>query len=208
MANNETDIVIHDFYTKERWNNWINQVKESGFKFDDSTESQDKESTVFINMEDDVILACLKVISKLDKKTISPKAAFDFIGNIKDIVLAEPEPMSEDIDMMIISMQTSFIGMFAAFEAYISEDYNKKSRIPTLLKYALEAENSENIDIALNKVAEIGALVINGRKLPEEIMDNIPYGFVAEWMDGIDSIAAAMMGSDSYKNDEDDDGNL
>ncbi len=75
----------------------------------------------------------------------------------------------------------------------------------TLLKQALEAEAADNIEISLDKVAQIGALIINGRKLPDDIMEDIPYGFVAEWMDGIDSIAAAMMGSDSYKNDEADD---
>lgn len=208
MSNNETEIVIHDFYTTERWNNWIKQVKESGFEFKDAEQSQDKESAIFINMEDDIILACLKIIAKLDKKTISPDKAFDFIGKIKNLVLEKIDPISEDIDMMIVSMQTSFIGMFAAFETYIIEDYNKKSRIPTLLKQALEAEEKDNIEIVLDKIAQIGALVINGRKLPDDIMEDIPYGLVAEWMDGIDSIAAAMVGSDSYKNDEEDDGKL
>ncbi|MCG7848454.1 MAG: DUF2150 family protein, partial [ANME-2 cluster archaeon] len=33
----------------------------------------------------------------------------------------------------------------------------------------------------------------------------IPYGLVAEWLDGIDSIAAAMLGDDSYKFDAPDD---
>ena len=37
-------------------------------------------------------------------------------------------------------------------------------------------------------------------------MAELPYGIVAEWLDGIDSIAAAMVGSDSYKKfDEKDD---
>lgn len=205
MSEMETDILSHDFYTMERWNNWINQVKESGFEFKESDEPQDKDSAVFINMEDDIILACLKVVAKFDKKLISEESAFHLIAQIKDIALAEIEPISDDIDMMIASMQTSLIGTFAAFECYIKQDYNKKARIPTLLKQALEAEAADSIEISLDKIAEIGALIINGRKLPDEVMEDIPYGLVAEWMDGIDSIAAAMMGSDSYKNDEADD---
>lgn len=205
MSDTETEILSHDFYTRERWNNWINQVKESGFEFKESDEPQDKDSAVFINMEDDIILACLKVVAKFDKKLISAESAFHLIYQIKDIALAEIEHISDDIDMMISSMQTSLIGTFAAFECYIGQDYNKKARIPTLLKQALEAETSDSIEISLDRVAQIGALVINGRKLPDDILEDIPYGLVAEWMDGIDSIAAAMMGSDSYKNDEADD---
>jgi hypothetical protein len=33
-------------------------------------------------------------------------------------------------------------------------------------------------------------------------MEDMPYGIVAEWMDGIDSIEAAMVGTDSYKEDD------
>jgi hypothetical protein len=205
MSDMETEILSHDFYTMERWNNWITQVKESGFEFKESEEPQDKDSAVFINMEDDIILACLKVVAKFEKNLISAESAFHLIAQIKEIALAEIEPISDDIDMMIASMQTSLIGTFAAFECYIRQDFNKKARIPTLLKQALEAEAADSIEISLDKIAEIGALIINGRKLPDEVMEDIPYGLVAEWMDGIDSIAAAMMGSDSYKNDEADD---
>jgi hypothetical protein len=205
MSDMETEILSHEFYTMERWNNWITQVKESGFEFKESEEPQDKDSAVFINMEDDIILACLKVVAKFEKNLISAESAFHLIAQIKEIALAEIEPISDDIDMMIASMQTSLIGTFAAFECYIRQDFNKKARIPTLLKQALEAEAADSIEISLDKIAEIGALIINGRKLPDEVMEDIPYGLVAEWMDGIDSIAAAMMGSDSYKNDEADD---
>jgi len=106
MSDTETEILSHDFYTRERWNNWINQVKESGFEFTESDEPQDKDSAVFINMEDDIILACLKVVAKFEKKLISTESAFHLISQIKDITLAEIEHISDDIDMMISSMQT------------------------------------------------------------------------------------------------------
>jgi hypothetical protein len=47
--------------------------------------------------------------------------------------------------------------------------------------------------------------VLKGQSLPEEIMAELPYGIVAEWLDGIDSISAAMVGSDSYKEFDEDD---
>ena len=130
MSDTETEILSHDFYTTERWNNWINQVKESGFEFKEADDPQGKDSAVFIHMEDDIILACLKVVAKFDKSLISTESAFHLISQIKDIALAEIDSISEDIDMMISSMQTSLIGTFAAFECYIGKDYNKKARIP------------------------------------------------------------------------------
>jgi Uncharacterized protein conserved in archaea len=206
MAGKDGDVVHHDFYTAERWNNWINQVKESDFKFDESDEPQGKEGAIFVNMEDDIVLACLKIIAKCEKGQISPESALEYIAQVREIALAEIDPISEDVDMMIESLQTSLMGGFAACEAYLSGDYDSSVDIGDLVKVALEAESSDDIEIALGTVAEIGALVISGKELTEKIMEEVPYGLVAEWLDGIDSISAAMVGSDSYKDDEADDG--
>ena len=71
---------------------------------------------------------------------------------------------------------------------------------------AIEAEASDNLELALDYIAQCGAIVLKGKNLPEEVMSELPYGIVAEWLDGIDSISAAMVGSDSYKEfDEGDD---
>lgn len=205
MSGKAVEAFHHDFYTAERWNNWINQVKESGFKFEESDEPQGKEGAIFVNMGDDIILACLKIIAKYEREQISRDSALENLGEIRDIVLAEIDPISEDADLMIASLQTSLMGSFAAFEAYVAGDYDESTDIADLVKVALEAESSDDIEIALGTVAEIGALVISGKELSEKIMEDIPYCLVAEWLDGIESIYAAMMGSDSYKDDEEDD---
>ncbi|WMW25520.1 DUF2150 family protein [Methanolobus sediminis] len=205
MSGTEGDVFHQDFYTAERWNNWVNQVKECDFKFDESDEPQGKEGAIFVNMEDDIILACLKIIAKCENGQISPETAMLSIADIRDIALAEIDSISEDVDMMIESLQTSLMGSFAACEAYLSGDYDENAEIADLVKVALEAEASDDIEIAIGTVAEIGALVISGKELTEKVMEEVPYGLVAEWLDGIDSIAAAMVGSDSYKNDEEDD---
>ncbi len=205
MSGTEGDVFHHDFYTAKRWNNWIEKVKESGFKFEESDEPQGKEGAIFVNMEDDIILACLKIIAKYDREQISQENAMEYIAQIRDIALAEIDPISEDADLMIVSLQTSLMGSFAAFEAYLAGDFDENANIEDLIKVALEAEASEDIEIALGTVAEIGALVLNGKELSEKTLEDVPYGLVAEWLDGIDSIYAAMQGSDSYKDDEEDD---
>ncbi|TGC11384.1 DUF2150 family protein [Methanolobus halotolerans] len=205
MSDTEDKSLHHDFYTEERWTNWLNQVKQSDFKFEESEEPQGKEGAIFVNMEDDIILACLKIIAKYDRGQISADNAMQMLSRIRDIALAEVEPISEDADLMIDSLQTSLIGSFAACECYLTSDYDEKDSVDDLVKVALEAEGSDDIEIALATVAEIGALVLKGNDLSDKTLEEVPYGLVAEWLDGIESISAAMVGSDSYKEDEEDD---
>jgi len=200
--------VPYEFYTQKRWENWLGRAKESGFQIKEPEEDAGKESVIFVNMVDDVILACLKVTARFDKGMLSREKALQITGEIRDIVLSEVEPISEDIDLMIDSIQTSLMGVFIAFECYIMGDYDEGANIEELIKVAVEAEASDDLELALDYTAQCGAIVLKGKSLPEEIMAELLYGIVAEWLDGIDSIAAAMVGSDSYKefdekNDED-----
>jgi hypothetical protein len=194
--------VNNEFYTQKRWNNWISKVKESGFEFKESDEETEKESAIFVYMQDDVILACLKVIAQYERNILSKEDALDILSQIREIVLEEIESISEDIDLMIESLQSSLMAAIAACEVYIMDEYDKEAKIDELIKAAVDAEDSEDLQVAMQFIAETGARVIGGEQLPENIFDELPYGLVAEWLDGIDSIAAAMVGADSYKEDD------
>jgi hypothetical protein len=189
----------YEFYTQKRWENWLGRARESGFQIKESEEEAGKESAIFVNMVDDVILACLKVTARFDKGMLSREKALEILAEIRDIVLSEVEPISEDINLMIDSIQTSLMGAVVAFECYIMGDYDEGADIAEFVKLAIEAESSDNLELALDYTAQCGALVLKGKSLPEEVMADLPYGIVAEWLDGIDSISAAMVGSDSYK---------
>ncbi len=193
---------IIPFYTEERWVNWINKIKESGFKIDD-----EEKGAVFVYMEDDVVLACLKIIAKYDKNLISQEDALKYLTEIKDIVLKKVELISEDTDMMIESVQLSLMGVFASCECYIEKAFEKTKSLDKLIKSAVQAEKEDNIGAALGYIAQIGANILAGGKLNEKALDEVPEGLVAEWLDGIDSISAAMIGDTSYRDDEPDDGN-
>jgi hypothetical protein len=146
------------------------------------------------------------VTARFDKGLLSREIALEILTEIRDIVLSEVEPISEDVDLMIDSIQTSLMGALVAFESYVMGDYDEGADIAELAKSAIEAEASDNLELALDYTALCGALVLKGKTLPEEVMADLPYGIVAEWLDGIDSISAAMVGSDSYKEfDEEDD---
>mgnify|MGYP001141972460 CR=1 FL=1 len=57
-----------EFYTRGRWQNWINKIKESGFTLQESEE--DPSAAVFVYAMDDVVLACLKVIARCEHSSI------------------------------------------------------------------------------------------------------------------------------------------
>lgn len=196
----------YEFYTQKRWENWLGRARESGFQLRESEEEAGKESAIFVNMVDDVILACLKVTARFEKGLLSKEKALQILEEIRDIVLSEIEPISEDIDLMIDSIQTSLMGALVAFECYFMGDYEEGSNIEELIKAAVDAEASDNLELALDYTAQCGAIVLKGQSLPDEVMADLPYGIVAEWLDGIDSISAAMVGSDSYKEFDEDDG--
>ncbi len=193
--------IVIPFYTEERWHNWISKVKESGFKIDDQ-----EKGAVFVYMEDDVVLACLKVIAKYDKNALSKEDALVHLGEIKEIVLKKIDAINEDIDIMLESTQLSLMGVFASCECYVEKAFEKTGSLNKLIKGAIEAETKDNMGAALGNIAEIGANVLAGGKLKDKDLEDIPEGLVAEWLDGIDSISAALVGDTSYKDDEPDEG--
>ena len=196
----------YEFYSKARWENWIAQIKASGFSLENE-QAAEKCTAIFVNMMDDVILACLKITARFDKEAIDEQGALEILGTIQDIVMEDVAPISEDIDMMIFSVQDSLACALAAFENYFYDDYDKTVKIKELIQEAGVAEEDEELEVAFALIATAGALVIAGEPFEEEYMTILPEeGIAAEWLDSIDSIAAAMIGTDSYKNfDEVDD---
>ncbi|HDJ37664.1 MAG: DUF2150 family protein [Methanosarcinales archaeon] len=179
------------YYTKERWNNWIQSVKESKFQIN---EGHEDDTLIFVNMMDDVILSCLNVISgyktKDKRKKLSADDALSAIADISEIVLGSVEPINEDVDMMIQSLQSSLLGALVSCECYVRGTYNKKTPLPKLIKDAIKVEE-DNPEEALECMSAVGARVLSGKPMPEITFD-VPDGLVAEWLDGIDSIVAAM----------------
>lgn len=193
-----------EFYTQKRWLNWMNKVKESNFKL---TESDDKNTgAVFIYIMDDVVLACLKVIARCERGIITPEEAIAEIAAIRSIVFQDHESLGEDADLMLESLKTSLAAVFVSSQRYITGNFDRESPVEELVKNAIAAEQKQDLDGAFDLLSQVGARVIGGEILPE--MGDLPYCMTAELMDGIDAISAAMLGDDSYKEDDgtEDDG--
>lgn len=189
-----------EFYTDKRWLNWLSKIKDSKFTLKDSEEKN--AGAVFVYIMDDVVLACLKVIARAERKVIPPEEALSELDNIRNIVFREHESLGEDADLMIDSLKTSLAAVFVSCQRYIAGDFDRESDLKKMVKQAIEAENRENIDEAFSILSHVGARVIGGESIPEEAIADLPYSMTAELLDGIDAISAAMIGEDSYKEDD------
>lgn len=191
---------LNPFYTQERWHNWISKVKDSGFKIDDQ-----QKGAVFVYMEDDIVLACLKIIAKYDKGLLQRDDANKHLLEIEGIVLQKIDPINDGADAMLESTQFSLTGAFASFQCYIDKKFERTKSFTKLIKDAILAEDKNDMVTALNNVAIVGANILAGEKLSDDDINQISSdGPVAEWFDGVDSIYAAMIGDTSYRDDEPD----
>ncbi len=195
--------VKEEFYSKKRWQNWLNKVKESKFTLSEPDEKKAGSSgAVFVYIMDDVILACLKVIARCEREVIPREEALSEIDKIREIVFEPNESLGEDADLMLESLRTSLAAVFVSCQRYIAGDYAKDEPLGEMVKRALEAESQEKMEEAFDILSQIGARVIGGETLPEASMADLPYGIVAELLDGIEAISAAMIGDTSYKEDD------
>ncbi|HIE31812.1 MAG TPA: DUF2150 family protein [Methanosarcinales archaeon] len=128
--------------------------------------------------------------SRAQKKKISSEDALNAISSIRKIVLHEVAPINEDTDMMIRSLQSSLICALASCEYNIQGTHNKKTPLIKLIKDAIEVEDDDP-ERALDYISMVGARVLDGESMPEILFD-VPDGLVAELLDGIDSIDAAI----------------
>jgi hypothetical protein len=195
------------FYTPERWNNWINQVKESKFKIDPTAEGLGREGIVFLDMEEDVILAICKITGKLQKGMIPKEDAAAHLEDMKAIVLAQVEPIEADKDEMIESVQRALVAVFGAAECFIQGDFDQKADVAKTVIEASKAEAGEDMDKAFELMGKAGALVLAGKKFDsEKVFEQIPPdSFVAEGVDGLDSIIAVLAGGIDLSDEADDD---
>ncbi len=174
-------------FTEERWNNWIECTKQSDYK------SMDEASTaVFVDMEEDVIIACCKIVRGFEIGKLTQEESLHAIKNIETITQKRLDTGDNELDDLIGLIQASLIGAFASFESYVKNAYADSPSINQLLQEALEQEKKGHLELALAIVGKIGARVIAGDSLNQDALADLEDSYVAEWLDGVDSIAAAV----------------
>jgi len=62
--------------------------------------------------------------------------------------------------------------------------------------------DEEDLDAALAYCVQAGTLVIDGEEFGLDIAEEIEYGYVADWVNGIDSLGHALADPELVEEDE------
>ncbi|WP_049969966.1 DUF2150 family protein [Haladaptatus cibarius] len=186
-----------EFYSEERWQNWLDRIKDE----DIDPENEDS-ARLLLNLQDDVAIAVAKIVTAYDDDNIDEETALDELTDIRETVLAEVEFEDEEKAMLIDGVQTSLLCVFYASEEYVAHGPAEDAEVEEYILEAQKAEAAEDLDSALGLVSAGGTRIIDGDELDMSVTEDMDYGLVTEWVNGLDSLLSAM--SDPEVVEEDD----
>ena len=180
------DESVETFYSEERWQNWLDRVAEEEL----DPENEDA-ARLLLNLQDDAAIAVAKVLAALEEDRIDEERAVEEIRSVSDIVLAEVALDDEDKEMLIDGVQTSLVPVFYAAEEYVVGGV-VDGDVTEFVRAAADAEAEEDLDAALGYVVQAGTRVIDGERLDIDLVEEMEYGLVSEWVNGLDSLQSAI----------------
>jgi hypothetical protein len=188
------------FYTEDRWQNWIGRVAEE----DLDPENEDS-ARLLLNLQDDAAIAVAKIVNAYEDGRLDEEGAVEELTGVREIVLDEVELEDEEKRMLVDGVQTSLVCVFYAAEEYIAAGAAEDGTIEEYVHAAADAEANEDLDAALGYLVQAGTRIIDGDELDIEMVEDLEYGLVSEWVNGLDSLQSAM--SDPEVVEEEDEEN-
>jgi len=186
-----------EFYSEDRWQNWIDRLSE------EEIDPEDEDSArLLLNLQDDAALAIAKIVTAYDDGHLDEEEAMAEIADIREVVLDDPGLEDEETAILVDGVQTSLMCVFYSAEEYVVGGPAEDAAVGEYLHAAADAEAEEDLDAALGFAAQAGTLVIDGEELDIEVAEDLEYGLVTEWINGLDSLQSAM--SDPEVVEEDD----
>jgi hypothetical protein len=184
-----------EFYSEERWQNWLDRLRES-----DLDPEEEESARLLLNLQDDVAIAVAKILrayeEEIDEEEAFPEleedGAIEELAELRAVVLAEPDIRDEEATLLLDGVQTSLVSAIYAAEQYVAEGVATDASIEEYLRAAADAEEAEEFDRALGLVAAAGTRVIDGEELDVSIAEDLEYGLVTEWINGLDSLEKAV----------------
>ena len=185
-----------EYYTEERWQNWLDRIAE------EEIDPEDEDSArLLLNLQDDTAIAVAKIITDYDDENLDEDAALEELADIRETVLSEVNIDDEEKLMLVDGVQTSLVCVFYAAEEYIVGGV-AEGTVGEFIQAASEAEADEDLDTALGYCAQAGTRIIDGEELDREIAEDLEFGLVAEWVNGLDSLQTAMSDPEVVEEDE------
>ncbi|AQL43747.1 hypothetical protein BV210_13990 [Halorientalis sp. IM1011] len=186
------------FYTEERWQNWIERIDEEDIDPEDEDSAR-----LLLNLQDDTAIAVAKIITAYEDGHIEDEEAREKLADIREIVLSEVQLDDEEKLMLVDGVQTSLVCVFYAAEEYVAGGVAEDGTIEEYVRAAADAEAEEDPDAALGYCAQAGTRIIDGEELSMELAEDLEFGLVAEWVNGLDSLQTAMSDPEVVEEDED-----
>jgi hypothetical protein len=176
-----------EYYTDERWQNWLERIEE------EEVDPEDEDSArLLLNLQDDAAIAVAKILTDYEDGEIDEEAALSELADIQEIVLSELDIEDEETLMLIDGVQTSLVCVFYAAEEYTAEGIADEASVAGYIDAAADAEGEEDLDAALGYCVQAGTQIIDGAELPMDIVEELEYGLVSEWVNGLDSLQTAL----------------
>lgn len=177
-----------EFYSEERWSNWLDRLREEDLDPEDEDTAR-----LLLNLQDDVAIAVAKILTARDDDRIDDETALEEVGDIRAVVLAEPELEDEEAVMLVDGVQTSLMVVFAAAEQYVHDGIADEGDIEEYLRAAQSSADEDDFDEALGLAAAAGTRIIGDTEaLDVSIAEELEYGLVTEWINGLDSLQEAL----------------
>lgn len=175
-----------EYYTENRYNNWINLIRETNIDLDDPNSL-----AVFDQMMEDFVVACTKLINAVREREINKKQALEDLEEMRKILMLSvdfEDPFKNDFfefarEGLKIAVQSSKMHL---------EGKKTKKGFNDLLQEAISKEKDGDFEGAFTAIARMGTKVLQGEKLPEDL--ELPEdGYVLNWLDGLDALNTVMI---------------
>jgi hypothetical protein len=177
-----------EFYSEERWNNWLDRLREEEI----DPENEDS-ARLLLNLQDDAAIAVAKIVTAYEDGALEQDPALDELEQFAGIVLGDVEIDDEEVAMLVDSVQMALHCVAAAAEMYVIDGAPEEGTVAANVDAAVEAEDDEEFDTAFNYCAQAGTLIIGGEDADvSAIAGDLEYGYVAEWVNGLDSLQDAL----------------
>jgi len=187
------------FYSGERWENWIERLRE-----EDLDPEADEFLDLQMNLQDDVAIAIAKIVSAFDDGDLDEEAALGELTDVREVVLEEVDFDDDNAAMLVDEVQTSLVCAFAAAEEFIVGGPAEEAPVEEFVRAADDAEAEEDLDGAFTYCVAAGTRVIAGDEFDIELVDDLEFGHVAVWVNGLDSLQRALQDPEVVEEDDDE----